>query len=105
MNKPRVLVVDDKDNILNLLRAILEDSYDVTTAPDAERALSSAATGAPDVVITDIRMPGMDGLALMQAFKRQDPDVEVVLMTAYGTVQKAVEAMKTPSDSATVICT
>jgi len=94
MNKPRVLVVDDKDNILNLLRAILEDCYDVATAPDAERALLSGATGAPDVVITDIRMPGMDGLALMQAFKRQDPDVEVVLMTAYGTVQKAVEAMK-----------
>ncbi|HEY3254702.1 MAG TPA: response regulator, partial [Polyangiaceae bacterium] len=94
MNKPRVLVVDDKENILNLLRAILEDSYEVATAPDAERALLSAATGAPDVVITDMRMPGMDGLALMQAFKRHDPDVEVVLMTAYGTVQKAVEAMK-----------
>jgi len=94
MSKPRVLVVDDKDNILNLLKAILEDSYDVSTAPDAERALSFASSGAPDVVVTDMRMPGMDGLALMQAFKRQDPDVEVVLMTAYGTVQKAVEAMK-----------
>ena len=94
MSKTRVLVVDDKENILNLLRAILEDFYDVATAPDAERALESATTSAPDVVITDMRMPGMDGLALMQAFKRQDPDVEVVLMTAYGTVQKAVEAMK-----------
>jgi len=94
MSKPRVMVVDDKDNILNLLREILGDSYDVTTAPDAEHALSSASTSAPDVVITDMRMPGMDGLALMQAFKRHDPDVEVVLMTAYGTVQKAVEAMK-----------
>ena len=94
MSKPRILAVDDKDNILNLLRAILEDSYEVTTAPDAERAVVAAATSTPDVVVTDMRMPGMDGLALMQALKRQDPDVEVVLMTAYGTVQKAVEAMK-----------
>ena len=94
MSKPRILVVDDKDNILKLLTAMLEDYYDVATAPDAARALSRSATSAPDVVISDMRMPGMDGLALMQAFKRHDPDVEVVLMTAYGTVQKAVEAMK-----------
>ena len=94
MSRPRVLVVDDKDNNLNLLRSLLEDSYEVVVASDAEKALALANQAWPDVVISDIRMPGRDGLALLHAFKRQDPDVEVVLMTAYGTVQKAVEAMK-----------
>lgn len=94
MTRPRVLVVDDKDNVLNLLRSLLEDSYDVMVASDAEKALAVANQAWPDVVITDMRMPGRDGLALLHDFKRQDPDLEVVLMTAYGTVQKAVEAMK-----------
>ena len=94
MTRSRILVVDDKENIVNLLRRILEDSYDVATAEDAERALADVNGYSPDLVITDMRMPGMDGLALLHAFKRRDPEVEVILMTAYGTVQKAVEAMK-----------
>jgi DNA-binding NtrC family response regulator len=94
MTRSRILIVDDKENILNLLRRILEDSYDVVTAADAERALADVSGAMPDLVISDMRMPGMDGLSLLQAFKRKEPEVEVILMTAYGTVQKAVQAMK-----------
>jgi two-component system response regulator HydG len=92
--RPRVLAVDDKENILGLLRSILEDRFDVTTAQDGSRALALALNGEFDVVVSDIRMPGLDGFTLLHELKREKPDVEVVLMTAYGSVEKAVEAMR-----------
>jgi DNA-binding NtrC family response regulator len=92
--RPRVLVADDKENILGLLRSILEDRFDVTTAQDGSRALALALNGDFDVVVSDIRMPGLDGFSLLHELRRAHPDVEVVLMTAYGTVEKAVEAMR-----------
>jgi DNA-binding NtrC family response regulator len=92
--RPRVLVADDKENILGLLKDILGDRFDVTTAQDGSRALALALNGDFDVVVSDIRMPGLDGLALLHELKRAHPNVEVVLMTAYGSVEKAVEAMR-----------
>jgi DNA-binding NtrC family response regulator len=94
MIRARVLVVDDKENILNLLRKVLGDHCDVTTAEDGARALALAAQADFDVIVTDIRMPGADGFEVLREAKRLQPDVEVILMTAYGSVQKAVEAMK-----------
>ena len=94
MSRPQVLLVDDKENILNLLRKALSGCCDVTTAEDGTRALALAAQGDFDVIVTDIRMPGADGFDVLREAKRAQPDVEVILMTAYGSVQKAVEAMK-----------
>jgi two-component system response regulator HydG len=94
MTRPRILIADDKENILKLLRKILADGYDVTTAEDGRRALALVAAGDFDVVVTDIKMPGTDGFAVLREVKRTRPDVEVIMMTAYGSVEKAVEAMK-----------
>ncbi len=94
MNRARVLVVDDKDNIVKLLQRILSPEFDVFTAEDGTRALGLIAAQELDVVVTDIRMPGADGMVVLQETKRQHPDTEVILMTAFATVQAAVDAMK-----------
>jgi DNA-binding NtrC family response regulator len=94
MKRFRVLVADDKDTILRLFDKILSERFEVVTALDGQRALALALSDEFDVVVSDIRMPGADGFTLLREIKRAKPDVEVVLMTAYGTVQKAVEAMK-----------
>ena len=94
MSKPRVLVVDDKENMLSLFEKILGTAYELTTAVDGARALSLIATRPFDLVVTDIRMPGADGFEVLKAVKEQAPDTEVVLMTAFASVQKAVEAIK-----------
>jgi DNA-binding NtrC family response regulator len=90
----RVLVVDDKENILKLFEKILAEGYEVTTALDGARALSLLATGDFDVVVTDIRMPGAGGFEVLAAVKARSPSTEVVMMTGYGTVGDAVRAMK-----------
>ncbi len=92
--RPRVLVADDKENIVTLLRTVLGDTCDVTAAEDGQRALALALAGDFDVVVADIRMPGLDGFELLLELKRIKPEVGVVLMTAYGSVEKAVEAMR-----------
>jgi DNA-binding NtrC family response regulator len=92
--QPTVLVVDDKENMLKLFSRILGDAYAVTTAADGERALSLLASRQFDVVVTDIQMPGADGFAVLREVKRRSPGTEVVLITAYASVPKAVEAMR-----------
>jgi DNA-binding NtrC family response regulator len=94
MERGRVLVVDDKENLLKLFEKILGDAYDLTTASDGGRALSLVASQEFDVVVTDLRMPGADGFEVLKAVKARAPDTEVVMMTAYATVQDAVQAMK-----------
>lgn len=94
MTRARILVVDDKDNIVKLLTRILSPEFDVTTAEDGTRALGLVAAREFDVILSDIRMPGADGMAVLQETRRQYPDTEVILMTAFGTVQDAVSAMK-----------
>jgi DNA-binding NtrC family response regulator len=89
-----VLVVDDKDNIVKLLARILSPEYDVMAAEDGTRALALIAATEYDVIVSDIRMPGADGMTVLQESRRLYPDTEVVLMTAFATVQDAVEAMK-----------
>jgi two-component system response regulator HydG len=94
VSKPSVLVVDDKENMLTLFQKILGTAYELTTAADGTRALSLIAGRQFDLVVTDIRMPGADGFEILKAVKAHAPDTEVVLMTAYASVQKAVEAIK-----------
>ncbi len=94
MTRARILVVDDKENMLKLFAKILGDDCELTTAAEGGRALSLVEAQDFDVVVTDLKMPGADGLAVLKAVKRRQPDTEVVMMTAYATVNDAVEAMK-----------
>lgn len=91
----RVMVVDDDVETLALLREILvKEGYEVETAEDAETALQRLNEWQPELVITDIHMPGMDGLALLAAVREKEPDIPVVLLTAFGSLKTAVDAIK-----------
>ena len=94
MTKGRVLVVDDKASMVALLERVLGEKFSVVTATDGETALTKLAAGSFDVVVSDIKMPGKDGLEVLRAAKELDPGLEVVLMTAYASVQNAVEAIR-----------
>jgi len=94
MTPVRVLVVDDKENMLKLFGRILADGYAVTVASDGARALALIATGEFDVVVTDIRMPGAGGFEVLLAVKARAPSTEVVMMTGYANIGDAVQAMK-----------
>jgi DNA-binding NtrC family response regulator len=91
----RVLIVDDDDDILALLSEILiKEGYEVQTAHAADRALHLVAKAEPDLVITDIRLPGMDGMALLAELRKRAPHTLVILATAYGTLKTAVDGIK-----------
>ncbi|HEY6261889.1 MAG TPA: sigma-54 dependent transcriptional regulator [Nitrospiraceae bacterium] len=95
LRQSRVMVVDDDADTLSLLREVVEkEGYQVETAEDAEMALRKLGEWQPDLVITDIHMPGMDGLALLAAVREKVPDVLVILLTAYGSLKTAVDAIK-----------
>src|SRR5579859_5463653 len=90
-----VLVVDDeRSNVESLEKIFLREGMRVLSAFDAKRALELVRTHRVDVVLTDLMMPGTTGLELLPALKQVAPDVEVVLMTAYGSVEAAVSAMR-----------
>jgi DNA-binding NtrC family response regulator len=90
-----VLVVDDeRSNIESLEKILLREGMRTLSAPDAKRALELVRTHRVHVVLTDLMMPGTTGLELLRAIKQVAPDVEVVLMTAYGSVEAAVSAMR-----------
>lgn len=93
--RARVLVVDDEVNILEALGKVLsKEGLEVRTASNARIALDLLRKEPFDVMLTDLRMPGMSGDDLLRAAKKLTPEVEVIVMTAYGTVENAVEAMK-----------
>jgi two-component system, NtrC family, response regulator len=90
-----LLVVDDEKNYLLVLKELLvEEGYEVLTAQSATGALEILAETDPDLVLTDMKMPGMSGLELLERVKQKDPQMPVIMMTAFGTVEKAVEAMR-----------
>ena len=90
-----ILIVEDEPKMLRLLELnLLDEGYTIQTAPDAEKGLSLLRKERVDLVITDLKLPGMNGLEFLQAVKRSDARLPVIVMTAYGTVETAVEAMK-----------
>jgi DNA-binding NtrC family response regulator len=96
MNNAKILIVeDDKNNLLSLEKIFQRESLDVITSLDGREALELVRKHRVDIVLTDLMMPGMGGDDLLKAIKALSPDTEVVLMTAYGTVGTAVDAMKT----------
>ncbi len=92
----RILVVDDDVQIQKDLSEILgEDGYEVSTAGSGEEALETMRReGAFDLVITDLMMPGMDGMELLTEIKKRNKDLPVVMITAFATIDSAVEAMR-----------
>src|SRR5689334_14988088 len=94
--RKQILVVDDEANLRRVLSAQLaRDGYDVHTAEDGEAGLAFLREHHIDLVITDLRMPKVDGMDLLRAALRDDPSRPVVMLTAHGTVDNAVEALKT----------
>ena len=92
---PRVLVVDDEENLRLVLRTLLRShGYEVAVASNAEEALRAIDEFRPAFVLSDVRMPGMSGLSLARDVKARDLAITVILMSAYGSVDTAIEAMK-----------
>jgi len=90
-----LLLVDDEEDIRDVLRLPLEDlGYDVRTADNAETALSLFRTEGPDIVLTDIKMPGMDGIELLREIKRERSDTEVIMITGHGDMDLAIKSLK-----------
>jgi DNA-binding NtrC family response regulator len=92
---PNVLIVEDEPKMQRLLELNLsEEGYTIRAAADAETALSHLRQEKADIVVTDLKLPGMNGLEFLHEIKRMDASLPVILMTAFGTVETAVEAMK-----------
>ena len=97
--KARIVVIDDEVNAASALETLLrEDGYEVACAHDAKAGLGLVEQMDADIVLTDLRMPGMDGLELLKHLKQARPQTMVILMTAFGTVKNAVRAMKTGAE-------
>ncbi|MBI4395504.1 MAG: response regulator [Elusimicrobia bacterium] len=95
--KPRrwVLVVDDEPGFRDMLKWYLSDhDLDVEVAKDGAEAMARAAGGKYSLVITDLTMPKLDGLKLLEEIKQKRPDISVIVVTGFGTVETAVHAMK-----------
>jgi DNA-binding NtrC family response regulator len=92
--RPLILVVDDDSGLRESLRVILEDEYEVLDVPDGRQALDIVRSCQVDLVLLDIRLPGMDGITALERMKVLDEQVEVILVTAVKEVRSAVAAMK-----------
>ena len=90
-----LLVVDDEPQILQVVAVILQDEgFEVLTAPDGETALKMVAGTAPELVLLDIALPGLDGLEVLTELKRQYPFLPVIIISAYGSVENAIKATR-----------
>src|SRR5205823_484277 len=93
-NQPSILVVDDEMGILDVLRILLKgEGFDVTTAQGGKAGLEALKGNPPDIVLTDIKMPGVSGTEILAAVREQDPETPVILMTAQPSLQSAIQAV------------
>ncbi len=95
MTAPRILIVDDEPDMRWVLRDLFGSAgFEVTTADDGQQALTALAAGEIDVVLSDVRMPGGDGVQLLEDSRARDPDLPVILLSAVEDIETAVGAMK-----------
>lgn len=93
--KAKILVVDDEAGTRDILQQILRDmGYDVQTVASGYNAIEMIKEDKFDVVITDIRMPGVDGLSVLEVAKGIDPEIEVIMITAYASLESSIEALR-----------
>jgi DNA-binding NtrC family response regulator len=92
----KILIVDDEPDMLKLLSMMLRDKtgYQISTTNNPLEAVELAKQGGYALVITDLKMPGLDGIELLDAIKKEDPDIPVIFITAYATVESATEAIQ-----------
>jgi DNA-binding NtrC family response regulator len=93
--KTKILVVDDEVDVLDLMKELFESrGYFPLTATNGVEALKIVREEDPDMVISDIRMPDMDGMQLLEVLSNSYPNIPVIMVTAHGTIETAVEAIK-----------
>ncbi|MBI2248292.1 MAG: response regulator, partial [Armatimonadetes bacterium] len=92
--KAKILVVDDEAGILDLCTRILQQSYEIATAPDGPAAIAAARGSPPDLLLTDIRMPGMTGLEAAKRIVEAHPEVSVVVMTGFSEFDTLLETVR-----------
>lgn len=92
----KLLIVDDEPDMLKLLSMIIKEKtpYEAVTTNNPLEALELAKQGDFELIIADLKMPGLDGVELLEAIKRVDEDIPVIIITAYGTVESAMEIMQ-----------
>jgi DNA-binding NtrC family response regulator len=92
----KILIVDDEPDMLRLLSMIIREktSYEVTTTNNPLEALEMAKKGGFDLLVADLKMPGLNGIELLESVKRFDEEIPTIIITAYGTVEAAVETMQ-----------
>jgi len=94
-NNIKVMVIDDEPDVLKMVeRVLILEGYDVSTSTNGKLALDEMRKTKFDLVMTDIRMPGMDGLEVIQEVKALDPSIEVIVLSGYATLENAIEALK-----------
>lgn len=95
MSNGKVLIVDDEQSMVEFLENMLtKDGYEVLTATEGKKAIEIAEAYSPDIIITDIRMAPVSGMDLLRQVKKHNPETNVVMITAFGSIEGAVEAMK-----------
>ena len=91
----RILIVDDEKGMREMLSIILKkEGYDTVIADSGQKALKTIKEDIFDLVITDVKMPGLGGVEVLKAVKEASPETIVIMITAYATAESAVEAMK-----------
>ncbi len=99
MEKPRILLVDDDKNTANGLRKILlQDGYDTSCTYRGKEASNLIETEHFDIVITDMKLPDISGFSIIEKVKKKDIDIAVVMITAFSSIQTAIDAMKKGAD-------
>ncbi len=95
-SKQRVLIVDDEADMAKVLQKVIKKKCDCDTklAYSGDEAYNLLKSWHPDVILTDVKMPGLDGLSLLKLTKKTDPNISVIIMTGYATIEMAVEAVK-----------
>src|SRR5499427_1568084 len=99
-SRGRILIVDDEANARAALSEILKDEgYATETAADGFKALGKLEEFQPDIILTDLKMPGLDGIAFMEKARSASPGAVFIVMTAFGSISSAVEAVKKGADN------
>lgn len=93
-DRPRILIVDDEMGVRESLRALLSHEWEVTTASSGEEALALLARQPVDVMTLDLKMPGLGGISVLERAKQLDPDLEVLIITGYGSLDTAVQGLR-----------